>query len=90
MAIAANFLGKEKGTCRQVGPKVAPKAEGGVPWDGGTQKMMKKQQPKGPQTAIGPTWANRGNWGNLIKFDQFFDFSRELSWRPLDRLKILS
>ena len=36
---------------------------------------------------------NRGKGGksvNLIKFDQFFDFSPKWSWGPLDRLKILS
>jgi|OM-RGC.v1.034554698 hypothetical protein len=27
-----------------------------------------------PQTAIGPTWAKRGNGNNSIKFDQFLDF----------------
>ena len=36
---------------------------------------------------------NRGKGGksvNLIKFDQFLDFSPKWSWGPLDRLKILS
>ena len=31
-----------------------------------------------PQTAIGPTWANRGNVVDLIKFDNFFRFSTRI------------
>ena len=43
------------------------------------------QQPKRPQTG-----GKGGKSVNLIKFDQFFDFSPKWTWGPLDRLKILS
>ena len=35
-----------------------------------------------PQTAIGPTRANRVNWNNLIRFDNFLVFLEELTWGP--------
>ena len=37
-----------------------------------------------------PKQGERGKSINLIKIDQFFDFSPTWSWEPLDRLKILS
>ena len=37
-----------------------------------------------------PNRGKRGKSINLIKFDQFLDFSPKWSWGPLDRLKILS
>ena len=36
-------------------------------------KYRNESSPR-PQTAIGPTWANWGNGGNLIKIDHFFFF----------------
>ena len=39
----------------------------------GANRSSNNSSPRS-QTAIGPTWANRGNGKNLIKFDDFFDF----------------
>ena len=44
----------------------------------GFDSLLPSPGPKGSHAAVGPTWANRGNGGNLIKFDHFLIFYKNL------------